>query len=86
MGLETEGVDTGKVLEEEKKLKKTAQRGVVRLFNAVRAAQVKAEEAARSARSEGVVGMQKREERVNEMSKQGFLDLISSGGKKATVA
>ena len=82
LGLETDGVDTGRVLEEEKRLKKTAQRGVVKLFNAVRAAQVKAEEATRQARSEGVVGMGKREERVNEMSKQGFLDLISSGGKQ----
>lgn len=66
----------------EKRLKKTAQRGVIKLFNAVRAAQVKAEEAAREARKEGVVGMQKREERVVEMSKQGFLDMIASGGKK----
>lgn len=81
--LDTPDVDTGAILEEEKRLKKTAQRGVVKLFNAVRAAQVKAEEGMRQARSEGVVGMQKREERVNEMSKQGFLDLISSGGKKA---
>lgn len=83
LGLQTPDVDTGSVMEEEKRLKKTAQRGVVRLFNAVRAAQVKAEEARREARTEGVVGMQKREEKVNEMSKQGFLDLISSGGKAA---
>ncbi|EME43282.1 hypothetical protein DOTSEDRAFT_153721, partial [Dothistroma septosporum NZE10] len=80
LGLQTPDVDTGKLLEEEKRLKKTAQRGVIHLFNAVRAAQVKAEEAGKEARSQGVVGMQKREERVNEMSKQGFLDLISSGG------
>lgn len=80
LGLETPAVETGKVMEEEKRLKKTAQRGVVRLFNAVRAAQVKAEDAMQRAREEGVVGMAKREERVNEMSKQGFLDLISSGG------
>ncbi|KAK3679676.1 pre-60S ribosomal particles component [Recurvomyces mirabilis] len=73
-------VDTGKVLEEEKKLKKTAQRGVVKLFNAVRAAQVKGEVAMKQARAEGVVGMRQREERVSEMSKQGFLDLISAGG------
>nr|OQO18580.1 hypothetical protein B0A51_16133 [Rachicladosporium sp. CCFEE 5018] len=86
LGLETEGVDTGKVMEEEKRLKKTAQRGVVKLFNAVRAAQVKAEGAMAQARQEGVVGMGKREERVNEMSKQGFLDLISGGGKETAVA
>ena len=86
LGLETDEVETGEVLEEEKRLKKTAQRGVVKLFNAVRAAQVKAEEGMKQAQKEGVVGMQKREERVNEMSKQGFLDLISSGGKKSVAA
>nr|POE86649.1 ribosomal rna-processing protein 15 [Quercus suber]POE87648.1 ribosomal rna-processing protein 15 [Quercus suber] len=86
LGVESEGVDTGKILEAEKKLKKMAQRGVVRLFNAVRAAQVKAEEAMQQAKNEGVVGMKKREEQVNEMSKQGFLDLISSGGKKNGIA
>ncbi|TKA71292.1 hypothetical protein B0A55_07598, partial [Friedmanniomyces simplex] len=52
LALETEGVDTGSVLEEEKLLKKTAQRGVVKLFNAVRAAQVKGEEAMREAKRE----------------------------------
>ena len=86
LGLQTVEADTGKIVEEEKRLKKTAQRGVVKLFNAVRAAQVKGEDAMRQARSEGVVGMQKREEKVNEMSKQGFLDLISSGGKTAVAA
>ena len=87
LALETEGVETGGVLEEEKRLKKTAQRGVVKLFNAVRAAQVKGEQAMRDAKREGVVGMERRDERVSEMSKQGFLDLISAGGKdKGAVA
>ncbi|KAI7587708.1 hypothetical protein KC346_g17181, partial [Hortaea werneckii] len=61
LGLESESVDTGAVLEDEKRLKMTAQRGVVKLFNAVRAAQVKAEEAMKQAKSEGVVGMRQRE-------------------------
>ena len=86
LGLETSDVDTGAILEEEKRLKKTAQRGVVKLFNAVRAAQVKAEVAMKEARQHGVVGMKQREEHVNEMSKQGFLDLISAGGNKAKAA
>jgi Rrp15p len=67
----------GEVAEEEKRLRKIAQRGVVKLFNAVRAAQVKAEEAAREARKKGTVGYANREEKINEMSKQGFLDLIN---------
>lgn len=80
LGLESGAADTGRIVEEERRLRRTAQRGVVRLFNAVRAAQVRGEEAMRQARAEGVVGMRQREERVNEMSKQGFLDLISRGG------
>ncbi|KAI5365165.1 Putative ribosomal RNA-processing protein [Septoria linicola] len=86
LGLKTANVDTGAILEEEKRLKKIAQRGVVYMFNAVRKAQISAEEERKKVAGEGVVGMQKREERVNEMSKQGFLDLISSGGKQPVEA
>jgi hypothetical protein len=71
---------TGVVAEEEKRLRKIAQRGVVKLFNAVRAAQVRGEEAAREERKKGTIGMGEREKTVNEVSKQGFLELIS--GKK----
>lgn len=60
----------------ERRLKKTAQRGVVKLFNAVRAAQVKAEEAGRQGGAPG-----RKKERVEEMSRQRFLDLIAGGGK-----
>lgn len=73
----------GEVAEEEKRLRKIAQRGVVKLFNAVRAAQVKAEEATREARKKGTVGYANREEKINEMSKQGFLDLIN--GDRPTI-
>jgi hypothetical protein len=74
----------GEIAEEEKRLRKIAQRGVVKLFNAVRAAQVKGEQAAREERKKGTIGIAHREEKVNEMSKQGFLDLI--GGKKKATA
>ena len=73
---------TAQILETERRLRKVAQRGVVKLFNAVRAAQVKAGEAERTARTEGVVGVKRREEKVTEMSRKGFLDLIASGGGK----
>lgn len=86
LGLKTPNVDTGAILEEEKRLKKIAQRGVVFMFNAVRKAQVSAEEERKKVAGEGIVGMGKREERVNDMSKQGFLDLISSGGKQGVEA
>ncbi|PCD41584.1 hypothetical protein AU210_004132 [Fusarium oxysporum f. sp. radicis-cucumerinum] len=71
---------TSEIMETERRLRKVAQRGVVKLFNAVRAAQVKAVEAEKGVKKEGVIGMKKREEKVNEMSKKGFLELIASGG------
>jgi hypothetical protein len=75
-----EGPTVQEMMELEKRLRKTAQRGVVKLFNAVRAAQIKGEEAAREAKAKGLVGQGRREERVNEMSKKGFLELIAGGG------
>jgi Rrp15p len=75
-----EGPTVQETMELEKRLRKTAQRGVVKLFNAVRAAQIKGEEAAKEARNKGLVGQGRREERVNEMSKKGFLELIAGGG------
>lgn len=70
----------GAVAEEEKRVRKMAQRGVVKLFNAVRAAQVRGEEAAKDERKKGTIGMGEREKAANEVSKQGFLELIN--GKK----
>ena len=71
----------GELQEQEKRLRKTAQRGVVKLFNAVRQAQVRGEEAARNAK--GIAGRDRREEKVNEMSKEGFLELVAGGGSAA---
>lgn len=71
---------TSEILAIEKALRKTAQRGVIRMFNAVRAAQVQAADAEKNVRKEGVIGGKSREEKINEMSKKGFLDLIASGG------
>ena len=72
-----EAGEAGETAEEEKRLRKIAQRGVIKLFNAVRAAQVRGEEAAKEERRKGTVGLDNREERVNEVSKKGFLDLIN---------
>lgn len=77
------GLSTGKAgetAEEETRLRKIAQRGVIKLFNAVRAAQVRGEEAAKEERRKGTIGIGNREDKVNEVSKQGFLELIN--GKK----
>jgi hypothetical protein len=74
------GPSAQETMEEEKRLRKTAQRGVVKLFNAFRVAQIKGEQAAKDARTKGVVGQGRREEKVTEMSKKGFLELIAGGG------
>ncbi|KAJ3495690.1 hypothetical protein NLG97_g3210 [Lecanicillium saksenae] len=77
---EEPALTTAEILATEAKLRKVAQRGVVKMFNAVRAAQVKSSEAERATKQEGLIGMGRREEKVNEMSKKGFLDLLASGG------
>ncbi|KAF2021360.1 Rrp15p-domain-containing protein [Aaosphaeria arxii CBS 175.79] len=82
LGLQSEEVATAEIVAKEKALRRTAQKGVIKLFNAVRAAQVKAEQAEKEARSQGVIGVKAREEQVKEMSKQGFLDMIAGGGKQ----
>ncbi|XDG01615.1 hypothetical protein ABKA04_001230 [Annulohypoxylon sp. FPYF3050] len=73
---------TEEIQQTEKRLKKVAHRGVIMLFRAVREAQERAADADREARKDGIVGVQRRQEKVNEMSRQGFLDLIAGGGGK----
>lgn len=83
LGVDNTTQDTSDILIKEKRLKKVAQRGVIKLFNAVREAQIKAEEAADEVKRSGVVGIGQREKKIAEMSKMGFLDLIAAGGKKS---
>ncbi|KAF8425613.1 Rrp15p-domain-containing protein [Tirmania nivea] len=78
-----DGMEVMRAVEREKQLRKIAQRGVVRMFNAVRAAQVKIEEAQVEVKKKGVIGVGNREQKVTEMSKQGFLDLIQSSSAKS---
>jgi len=75
MGEGMRAMSAAEVVEEERRLRKVAQRGVVRLFNAVRAAQSTARK-----EEEGGIGVVRKGERVNEMSRKGFLELIASGG------
>ncbi|KAI0867477.1 Rrp15p-domain-containing protein [Hypoxylon argillaceum] len=75
-----EEISTGEIMQTERRLRKTAHRGVIMLFRAVREAQERAIEADRDARKEGIIGAHQRQEKVNEMSRQGFLDLIAGGG------
>lgn len=64
-------------LEHEKVLKKTAQKGVVKLFNAIRAAQ-KGTQDTLTAHKKGKVVKALDKETANNMSKEQFLDLIRS--------
>lgn len=73
---------TGEIQQTEKRLRKVAHRGVIMLFRAVREAQERAADAEKDARKDGVVGVQRRQEKVHAMSRQGFLDLIAGGGGK----
>lgn len=79
LGLNDTSLSTAEVTAKERELRRTAQKGVIKLFNAVRAAQVKGELAEQQAKDQSLVGMAKREEKVKEMSKQGFLDMITGG-------
>lgn len=63
-------------IERERKLKKVAQKGVVRLFNAVLSTQVRTNEEI----SKEKVGQTKKEELMNEISKEKFLDLVQAAG------
>lgn len=66
------------ILEREKQMKKIAQRGVVRLFNAVLATQVKTQQEATGVKA----GVVKKEELMTEISKEKFLDLVQAAGQQ----
>lgn len=73
--------DDGKareVLEKEKKLKKIAQKGVIKLFNAILMTQTATEQ---DISRESGIGSNKRKELVNEISKEKFLSLVQQAGK-----
>lgn len=81
-------------IEKERAMRKVAQRGVVRLFNAIRAAQLAAQDGEvggerderTGLRVRQGAGVKKREVKAQELSKSSFLDLIKSGGRKSTIA
>ena len=81
LGLEDESVSTEAIVAEEKRLRRTAQKGVITLFNAFRNAQVKAEQTEQQAKRGSAMGAQKRVQETQDMSKQAFVDMIARGGK-----
>ncbi|PRT56472.1 Ribosomal RNA-processing protein 15 [Wickerhamiella sorbophila] len=66
----------GEALQTEKRFRKTAQRGVIRLMNALRASQVAASSTLASTAS---IGVDKKSQEVATASKDSFLDMIRSG-------
>ncbi|ODQ63208.1 Rrp15p-domain-containing protein [Nadsonia fulvescens var. elongata DSM 6958] len=85
--VEANGSQLTEMLAHEKKMKKIAQRGVIRLFNAILSSQITTDQIEKTSvnptNGNKIVGATKREELMNEMSKEKFLDLIKSGGKIA---
>lgn len=65
------------IIHNERQLKKVAQKGVVRLFNAVLSTQIKTNQEL----GQEKVGQAKKEELMNEISKEKFLDLVQAAGQ-----
>lgn len=65
------------IIQNERQLKKVAQKGVVRLFNAVLSTQIKTNQEL----GQEKVGQTKKEELMNEISKEKFLDLVQAAGQ-----
>lgn len=72
-----DGAKAREIIDKERKLKKVAQKGVVRLFNAVLSTQI--ETNAEIGRER--VGQTRKEELMNEISKEKFLDLVQAAGQ-----
>ena len=66
------------MIEKEKRLKKVAQKGVVKLFNAVLATQVRTNQDL----DQENVGSSKKQELLNELTKLKFLDLVKAAGEE----
>lgn len=67
------------ILEKERKLRKIAQKGVVKLFNAILSTQVKTEKEVNDSLT-GVKNISERKELITEVSKEKFFDLVKAAG------
>lgn len=74
----TDTENVREIIEKERRLKKVAQKGVVKLFNAVLATQVRTNHDV----SQEKVGQMKKEELINELTKLKFLDLVKAAGEE----
>lgn len=83
VGIEDEisGEEIRKILEKEAKLRKIAQRGAVKLFNAILSSQVKTEKEVTSTLA-NVKNPTERKQLITEVSKETFLDLVKEAGNE----
>ncbi|KAH3675503.1 hypothetical protein WICMUC_002694 [Wickerhamomyces mucosus] len=65
------------ILEHERKLKKIAQRGVIRLFNVIMSTQNKTNSEASKTK---VLGQDQKDKLITEISKENFFDLVKQAG------
>lgn len=77
--LPKDDLNARKILQHEKILKKTAQRGVIKLFNAILMTQTNTQSDLNN--ETGYLGVNKKKELINEISKEKFLDLVQQAGK-----
>lgn len=82
---ENEEGEIASLLEQEKRLRKIAQKGVVRLFNVITATQLKTErevsEKLASSHVKSAIHKEKEESKlISEVSKETFLDLVRAAG------
>lgn len=73
------GTEIRDVLEKERRLRKIAQKGVVKLFNAILSTQVKTERDG-AERLADVKNRAEKKELLAELSKEKFLDLVKAAG------
>lgn len=67
------------ILQHEKILRKTAQRGVIKLFNAILMTQTNTQFDINN--ENGLIGNQKKKQLLNEISKENFLSLVKNSAK-----
>lgn len=77
--LPTDDSKAREILEHERKLKKVAQRGVIKLFNVIMSTQTRTNTEVSKTK---VLGEEQKEKLITEVSKEKFFDLVKAAGEK----
>ncbi|CCH60326.1 hypothetical protein TBLA_0C05300 [Henningerozyma blattae CBS 6284] len=75
------GEEVRKLLEKEAKLRKVAQKGAVKLFNAILSTQVKTDKEVSTSLGD-IRNAKERKQLITEISKEKFLDLVKAAGEE----